>query len=68
MTNIYYSARILLMTNVLMYNCYHFQDKLTYTHLGTAEEQKLFYLNPDSGVISLGSSLQTTTKNQFVVR
>ncbi|XP_046579035.1 protocadherin Fat 4-like [Haliotis rubra] len=41
-------------------------DKLTYTHLGTAEEQKLFYLNPDSGVISLGSSLQDTSKNQFV--
>ena len=43
------------------------QDRVIYSNLGTAAEQNLFYLSPDSGTIVLKSSLQATTRSQYTV-
>ena len=43
------------------------QDRVIYRNLVTVPEQDLFYLSPDSGTIVLKSSLQATTRSQYIV-
>ena len=40
---------------------------MTYINLGGSDDRQLFYLNPESGSISLRSPLVEATRNQYVV-
>lgn len=44
------------------------QDVLRYSLVGDLIDQEFFYLNEDSGFISLRKTLLTTTTSQFRVR
>ena len=43
----------------------YLQDKLRYALIGDDEDENLFYLNPDRGVLTLRRPLSTSSSSQF---
>ena len=44
-----------------------FQDKITYTLVGSESAKAAFYVNPDSGLVSLKKLLTETVDSVFTV-
>lgn len=48
--------------------CESFQDQITYQLTGTDSAKQAFFVNPDTGLVSLKKSLTETAEETFMVR
>ena len=67
----FWKSLTLLNTLSIRRSCvYHFffQDAITYELVGSESSKLVFYVNPDSGLVSLKKSLSETVDEIFTVR
>lgn len=48
--------------------CVLYQDQVIFSNLGSTNDQSYFYLNPETGRITLRKLLTGISQNQFTVR